>query len=125
MKANVTELSSLYGVAFYVCGNNEVVRDWLGLDMEHDRDAADDAIRDACSAITSAGHDYELVRSFQAYNGGPRRGLVEPRFFQREATDDGEYSDWEPTREVPADIAAAADVIVTAAYKAMESTEQP
>lgn len=127
----ITELARIngtaYGVKFTVCRNAEVA----GLALEVESDDALAKMNHAGRAISDAGFDYEFCSDFRAYNGGPRKSIVEAVFYtadviQTEGEAD-ELDDWKATwqrgagaTEIPASVLAQADEVVSAAFAAMK-----
>lgn len=125
--------TTIYGARLAVCGNAEVMsggeQDPTGNGW---RDEAAEAFRAATGVITAAGFDYKEVREFRAYNGGPRKQLVEVDFFaaQIEVDEDGEERDGEyraiwiegpGATPVPEEIRAEVERVAAAAIDAMSS----
>lgn len=142
MQAIITEIGRddayAYGVAFYICRNAEVIA--AGTIGEADESGngwegeAAEAFEAATAAVTEAGYDYEPVSDFRAYNGGPRKGLVESAWFRAEILEETEdeaedFGEWEPiwlaglgAADVPAHMVAAVGTIESAASGAMFDT---
>jgi hypothetical protein len=135
--------NTVYGVAFTVCSNAEVIGNrTAGHDESGNgwREEAGQAESAAVSVIHAAGYDYERCGDFRAYNGGPRRGLVEADWFVAdieivtdENDDDGEVGEevvgaWRATWQqgagatiIPADLVAEVEVVLDAAMAAMSA----
>lgn len=125
--------AKVYGVAYVVCSNAEVLR--LALEAVDD-DAAMEAARAACESILQSGYDYERESSFAAYNGGPRVGVIEALWYvadiEIEEYDDGDteevLGEWRLTWQrgagatvIPPDLIAKVDEVTEAAAAAMRA----
>lgn len=115
-----------YGLAFVICSNTEVIVDWLGGDIEgNDKEIIAKRAFDAASKlIRREKFDSDQERSFRAYNGGPLRALVVPKFFRAELDEEGDYSEnqwkgFDPVKD--SELAKLGDQIASAAVDAMQA----
>lgn len=133
MYSRITEVGrangKVYGVKIYVCGNAEVIANaTVGSDPSGNgwKDEARSAVGAATSIILDARLDYELVSDFRAYNGGPRKGLVESAWFEAEVevlelVDGTEEAvgEWSSAGDVPANLLAKVNAIIDEAGDAL------
>ena len=117
---------SEYGVVFAVCGNAEVIfggaEDSTGNGWN---DESREAFGAAIDTIMAAGFDYEQVAEFCAYNGGPRRSLVEADIYTRaiEIDEDGDEieGEWVRCHDAPGEVEAVAITLADKAEDAMRA----
>lgn len=128
--ARITEVARLdgmaYGVYFVVCGNGEVAGEKLGVE---DREKALRMMTYAALEVGDSGYDFERCGDFRAYNGGPRRDLVEAIYCVADLDDDETPEadlDWRETwqrgagaTEIPSEVSAIAEKVIESAYRAM------
>ncbi len=114
----------VYGVAFWVCRNAEV------LGQAHDAANFDDAdavtfCDDAGRVLTAAGFDYDTESSFRAYNGGMRTATIDAVWWKSEIYHDHEGDEFPPEWEyihdaakLPREAVEKADELVGRAARA-------
>lgn len=111
-----------YTASLVVCGNDEVLADRLGAGSDPSgngwSDESDMAVQAATSILQRAGYDYRLETNFRAYNGGPRKGLIEVVRWEAE-NEEGECESVEAS-EVPAAEVAAVEEVIDRAASAMQ-----
>lgn len=118
-----------YGVRLFVCGNGEVLAGMAGAGSDPTGNGWRDETSTAFRALTTALvreklEDYEVVSEFHAYNGGPRKAIIDCVWFRAELDEDGEPGEWVRVEksQIPAEVIAETEKATDRAMDAFFET---